>query len=906
LKEKMPEKVENGYPSKYELEVLLKDGSKILFRPIRSNDTELWLSFVSRLSPRTKYLRFHYLPKLGQEDAVRFCTIDYVNAFAFVAEILSEQQEKIVAIGRYYRLPKRSAAEVAFAIEDAYQGKGIGTKLMECLAAVARDNGIRTFEADVLPENREMMRVLRDYGFHITTEIEAGVYHVRFPISRTRKVAKKEEEREHVSTLRSLGYLLSPRSVAVIGASREPGSIGRALFKCIIENGFTGIVSPVNPNADSVMSIKAYPSVLDIPGHVDLAVIAVPALLVPKVADECGRKGVRALVVISDGFKERGPEGASRERELREIVLGHGMRLVGPNCMGVINTDPEISLNATFSEIYPPRGNVAFLSQSGALGLAIIEYAKNINMGISNFVSVGNRADISANDMLHYWEQHPATEVILLYLESFGNPRKFASMARRLSSAKPIIAVKSGSTPAGSRAASSHTGALATPEIASEALFRQAGIIRVNTLEQLFDVATLLSNQPLPKGNRVAIVTNGGGPGILAADACDHRGLVVPDFSSGTLDQLESVIKRDVTVRNPLDMTASASEKEFESVLKVLSNDDGIDAAITIFVPPTVIDLTGIEKAINRVAPVFQRQKKPILSCFIGQHGVGKMQGKRSKFVPRYPFPEDAVSALAKAVEYAEWLKKPKGAIPSIHGIRRVKARKIIERAMIQSARRPLWLSNMGIAELLDCYGIRYPKMQIAKTAADAIALASKLELPLAVKLSSSTIVHKTDFGGVQLDLNSEKEIEDAFNAIHDKLWDMGRADEMEGVILQQMVSGGIEAIAGVTQDPSFGALIMFGLGGIYAELMKDVAVRLHPLTDLDAKELVRSIRMSKLFEGYRGSRSSDTDAVEDLLLRLSALVEDIPQVFEMDLNPVKIMPAGEGYWVVDARIMLK
>jgi acetyltransferase len=447
---------------------------------------------------------------------------------------------------------------------------------------------------------------------------------------------------------------------------------------------------------------------------------------------------------------------------------------------------------------------------------------------------------------------------------------------------------------------------LATPEIASEALFRQAGIIRVNTLEQLFDVATLLSNQPLPRGNRVAIVTNGGGPGILAADACDHRGLVVPDFSSETLNQLKSVIKREITVRNPLDMTAGASEEEFEGVLKVLSKDDRIHAVITIFVPPTVIDLTGIESAINRVSPAFQRQKKPILSCFIGQHGVGKMLGKRSKSVPRYLFPEDAVSALAKAVQYGEWTRKPKGNIPTIHGIRRGSARKIIEAAMTLSTQRPLWLSNMGIADLLDCYGIRYAKTQVAKTAGDAVALASKLEFPLAAKLCSSSIIHKTDVGGVRLDLNTEKDVEGAFNDIRGKLTEMGRADEMEGIILQQMVKGGIEAIVGVTQDPSFGALIMFGLGGIYAELTKDVAVRLHPLTDSDAKELVRSIKMSKLFEGYRGSPPSDTEAVEDLLLRLSALVEDIPQVVEMDLNPVKIMPKGEGYWVVDARIMLR
>ena len=903
----MLEKIDTDYPSQYKTEVILKDGSSMLLRPIKRDDTERWLAFVSSLSKRTKYLRFHSLPRLGPEDAVRYCTVDYINAFAIVAEVLNEQQQQeIVAIGRYVRLPKRHSAEAAFVIQDNYQGKGIGTKLMEALAEVARNNGVRTFEADVLAENREMMTVLRDYGFHITVEYESGVYHVTVPISKTKKVARKEEERERISTLASLRYLLSPRSVAVIGASRKPGTIGQILFQCIMQNEFSGVVYPVNPNAEAVMSVKTYPSVLEVPGPVDLAVIAVPGLLVAKVADECGRKGVRTLVVISDGFKERGPEGAARERELREITLGHGMRLLGPNCMGVINTDPQINLNATFSQIYPPRGNIAFLSQSGALGIAILEYAKNLNMGISSFVSVGNRADISANDLLQYWEQDPATEVILLYLESFGNPRTFARIARRLSAAKPIVAVKSGSTTAGSRAASSHTGALATPEIASDALFRQAGIIRVDILEELFDVATLLSNQPLPKGRRVAIVTNGGGPGILAADACEHQGLVLPDLSPETISQLKSVIERDITLRNPLDMTAGAAEQEFEKALKILANDHGNDAVIFIYVPPTVVDPKGIEDAIRSVAPVFRRRKKPLLSCFLGQRGLGKKLGEKGSFVPCYPFPEDAVSALARATRYNEWREKPKGRIPKISDLRVARARKIIESALIRSDERPLWLSADEIAGLLQCYGIRLVKTLVARTATEAAALASKLEFPLAVKLTSSTIVHKTDVGGVRLDLKSEDEVQSAFNDIKARLAEIGRVDEMQGVTLQHMVTDGIEAIVGVTQDPSFGALIMFGLGGIHAELTKDVAVRLHPLTDSDAKELVRSIKMAKLFEGYRGSPPSDTEAVEDLLLRLSALVEDIPQVAELDFNPVKVMPRGEGYWVVDARIMLR
>ena len=894
------------YPSHYETEVLLKDGSRIVLRPIRSDDIEGWLGFVSRISRRTKYLRFHSLPKLGRDDAIRFCTVDYNNTFAFVAEVRGDQRKDIVAIGRYYRLPKRHSAEVAFAIEDAYQGKGIGTKLVEWLANVARENGITSFEADVLGENREMMSVFRAYGFHVESELSGGVYHITFPIARTKRVVEKEEERERVATVTSLRSLLYPRSVAVIGASTKSGTVGQLPFQCIMENKFSGVVYPVNPNAESVMSVKAYPSVLDVPGSVDLALIIVPAQFVPKVTDECGRKGVRAIIVISDGFKERGSEGAARERELRDITLGHGMRLVGPNCMGVINTDPAVSLNATFSRIYPPRGNVAFLSQSGGLGLAILDYAKNLNMGISTFVSVGNRADISANDMLQYWEQDPATRVILLYLESFGNPRTFARIARRVSAAKPIIVVKSGSSPAGSRAASSHTGALATSEIASDALFRQAGMIRVNTLEELFAVATVLSHQPVPRGKRVAIVTNGGGPGILAADACEQHGLELPEFTPETIEELRSINKRDIGIHNPLDLTGSASDEQYEGILKLLANDKGNDAVIVIFAPPVIVSYKGMEDAIRRVAPVFLRHRKPLLACLMGQRGFTAKLDFKDKLVPSYAFPEEAVLALARAVKYGEWLRKPKGTIPKIRGIKRERARKLIERAMTRSTDRPLWLSPKEITNLLSCYGIRFAETLMAKTADDATTAASRVGFPVAVKLSSSTIVHKTDVGGVKLDLGSEIEVKRAFNDIKSRLTEMGRQDEMEGVTVQHMVKEGIEAIVGVTLDPSFGPLIMFGMGGVYAELMKDVAVRLHPLTDSDARELVKSIKMTKLFEGFRGAPPSDTESLEDLLLRLSALAEDTPQIAELDFNPVKVMPRGEGYWIVDARIMLR
>ncbi len=902
----MAEQGDSAYPAQYETEVLLKDGSRILLRPIKRDDVDRWLDFISRLSQRTLYLRFHYVPRLGVDDAIRFCCIDYDNAFAFVAETLRGQQREIIAIGRYYRIPNKRSAEVAFVIEDAYQGKGIGTKLVEWLANVARDRGITTFEASVLAENKGMMGVFKDYGFHVSSEHEGNVYRVAFPIARTKLVTKKEEERERASTVASMRSLLYPQSVAVIGASRETGTIGQLLFKCIMQSGFAGVVYPVNPHADAIMSVKSYPSVLDIPGPVDLAVIAVPAPLVGKVTDECGRKGVHSIVVISDGFSERGGEGAQREQELRDIALGHGMRVVGPNCMGVINTDPAVNLNASFSQVYPPQGNVAFLTQSGALGLSIIEYASNLNMGISTFVSVGNRADVSPNDLLLYWEQDAATKVILLYLESFGNPRNFARTARRTSAVKPIVAVKGGSSMAGSRAVSSHTGALATPQIASDALFHQAGIIRVGTLEELFNVATLLSNQPVPGGRRVAIVTNGGGPGIIAADACELHGLALPEISPEAIERVKPLIKREIAFRNPLDLTAGATGEEFEGVLKILADDKGFDAALAIFIPPTIVDQSGVEDAMRRVAPVFQRNKKPLLACFMGQRGFKAKLGTSGKFVPCYPFPEEAIEALARTAEYSEWLKRPKGSIPRIQGLKREKAQELIESALTSSPQRPLWLSAGAIADLLACYGIRITETRMAKTPAEAAAAATQLGFPVAVKLASSTLVHKTDVGGVALDLMSKQEVEQAFTEIQARLAAAGRSAEMEGVIVQRMVAGGQEVIVGVTQDPSFGPLIMFGLGGVYAELLKDVAVKLHPLTDVDARELIGAIKMAKVFAGFRGTAPSDTQALEDLLLRLSALVEDITQIAELDFNPVKVMGRGEGYWVVDARVMVR
>jgi len=891
---------------KYKTTVILRDGSTLHLRPVQREDEEKLLALFYRLSRHTVYLRFHHvLAQMSKEEVRRFCTVDYNDAFALVATLGEDMEEKIIAVGRYYRLPRRDAAEVALVVEDAYQGKGIGTHLVEQLTSIAREKGIRLFEAEVLAENEEVMKVLKDSGSQVAQELEYGVYRVVLDIAPTPVVEERSAEREKIATIASLRAFLKPRSIAVIGASQRQGSIGNKLFHNLLQQGFNGVLYPVNPNAEVVASVRAYPSVLDIPGEVDLAVVIVPAEIVQQVVQECGRKGVRGVVIISAGFAESGTEGMERQERLLETARSYGMRLVGPNCMGIINTDPQINMNATFSSVFPPAGNIALCTQSGALGLAILEYARSSNIGLSTFVSIGNRADVSSNDLLQYWEEDPSTDVMLLYLESFGNPRKFARITRNVTAAKPVVAVKSGRTPAGSRAAASHTGALATAEVASEALFRQAGIIRVDTLEELFDVANLLSHQALPLGRRVAILTNGGGPGILTADACAARGLELPSLSDKTLLELKKFLPRRASVANPLDMTAEATAEEYSQALSFLAQDDRVDIVIVIFIPPVVTQPEAVASAIREVAPQFRQRGKTLLASFMSARGASIELGSREEgYVPCFTFPEATAAALAGACEYSEWLKRPKGLIPELESVDKKKAEQIIESTLARSTARPFWLDATSATDLLDSYGIHVVRSKSARTAEEAVKAAREIGFPVAVKLLSATIAHKTEVGGVVLDLRSLREVEQAFGQIRKRLANMGREDEMQGVVVQRMVSEGIEVIVGVTQDPSFGPLILFGTGGIYTELFKDVVFRIHPLTDVDAQEMVRSVKAYQLLEGWRGAKPCDIKALEELLLRVSAMVEDLPGIAELDLNPVKVLERNNGYVVVDARVM--
>ena len=704
--------------------------------------------------------------------------------------------------------------------------------------------------------------------------------------------------------MRTLEPLLRPRSVAVIGASRRRDSIGGAILHNLIEEGFQGPVYPVNPNATHVQSIPAYPSIADVPGHVDLGIIVIPAEHVLEAATACGEKGVHALIVISAGFKETGEEGLKRERALVGIARRYDMRLIGPNCLGIVNTDPGISINATFAPVSPPAGRVAFSSQSGALGLAILDYARRLNLGISQFVSVGNKAEVSGNDLIEYWEHDPGTDLILLYLESFGNPRKFTQLARRVSRTKPIIAVKSGRTPGGSRAATSHTGALAGSDAAVNALFRQSGVIRTDTIEELFDTAMLLGSQPVPTGPGVAILTNAGGPGIMAADACESAGLTLAKLEPKTVKGLKSFLPAAASVRNPVDMIASADAPSYERSLRLLAEDKNVDSVIVIFVPPLV---TGAEEVARAILAGAAGSKKPVLSCFMGSHGVPEsLRSLQEGHIPSFAFPEAAARTLARAVSYGVWRAKPPGTVPAIPDVSTDRAREAVAKAL--GGAKPgesRWMTSDRMEELLRAYGIRTSGARTASNRGEAAVVAKSIGFPVAMKVRSPDILHKTDVQGVKLDLRSEEDAARAFDEIRSALARANPSARFEGVTVERMIVGGVETIVGMTRDPSFGPVVLFGLGGVAVELLHDVSLRVAPLTDRDAEEMVHEIRGFPLLDGYRGAPKANVASLVDLIHRVSLLACDHEEVAELDLNPVVVFPGEAPCVAVDARVRL-
>jgi acetyl coenzyme A synthetase (ADP forming)-like protein len=885
----------------------LRDGSTAAVRVAGPADCEALADFFARLSPQSRWRRF-LSPALPRSELIAsLCDSSKPrSALTLLATRVQGGKPCILATGSYLAREGRTA-EVALAVADGFQGKGLGTLLLERLALLAARHGFAHFWALSAADNQPMLDVFRESGFALTERPERGDVEVDLSLVPTEAGLARLETRHRVATVASLSGFFRPRTVAVVGASRHPGAIGHQLLAALVQGEFRGTIYPVNPKAVTINGLRAYASVRDLPGPVDLAVIAVPPDAVPGVVDDCAARGVRALVVITAGFAEVGREGAQLQKNLLEKVRGYGMRLIGPNCLGLLSTNPDVRLNATFVPYFPPRGGVAMSSDSGALGLAALAVAGRLGLGVSSCVSVGNRADVSSNDLLEYWEGDAATRVILLYLESFGNPRRFARIARRVSRRKLILAVKAGRTRAGSRAAGSHTAALAAADVAVDALFRQTGVLRADTLEEMFDLAAALDSQPLPPGRRVAIVTNAGGPAILCGDACEVAGLCVCELSEKTRAQLAAFLPATAGLGNPVDMIASATPDQFGRAIRTLLSSGEVDALIAVAVATGMCAPTAAARAIADSAAAAHAggaAGKPVLACLMPeQTGLGLTASGKEK-VPCYPFPEAPARVLGKAAAYAEWRSRPLGRIPDFADIDLPSAQTICKEALAK--RGAGWLSTEEARLVLQAMRLPVAPGGVARTAAEAASLARRLGFPVAVKLASHHLTHKTEIGGVRLNLSDEAAVRQAFEAIEDRL----RADKalyaMEGVLVQPMVSGGTEVMVGMTHDPLFGPLMAFGLGGIHVEILGDVCFRVTPLTDRDAFEMVSGIRGSRLFLGYRGHPAADVAALEDLLLRVSRLVEEVPEISELDLNPVFALPPGQGCRIVDARISVK
>ena len=709
------------------------------------------------------------------------------------------------------------------------------------------------------------------------------------------------------SAAESLKPFFHPRTVAVIGASRNRTNIGYRLLESLRGSRFAGTIIPVNPQATEIAGLPVFPSLRSIPGPVDLALIAVPPNAVLDVIDDCAAKQVPAAILITAGFAETGSLGISLEQQLREKVRQHGIRLIGPNCFGLMNLDPAVRLNATYTPIFPPAGRVAIASESGGLGLAVVTAASRLNLGLSSFVSVGNHADVSVNDLLEYWEQDEATDVILLYLETIVDPQRFRQIAERVGRKKPIVVLKAGLTSAGQSAAGSHTAALATNETAVDALFTQCGVIRAKTLEEFLALATGLSAQPLPVGRRVGILTNSGGPGVLCADSCAAEGLSVPELSRLTKSTLASFLPRTAALRNPVDVIGFATEDQHARAVKTVLTADEVDTLIILHVSVRAKDndpvAAGIIRGI-RAARQATGRTKPVYICWMAEGDLERTFTVDGETIPTYPHPEIPARIISRAVAYEARKRQPTGEVPGYSDVDLSKAKSICAKALAQHGSG--WLTTEETHALLTAMKLPLVQGTVATSAEDAVKLAHKMGFPVAEKLASRQIVHKTEIGAVRLNLADEEAVRDAFEAIRSRLVQDHKLDAMEGVLVQPMLSGGVEVMVGMTRDPLFGPLLAFGLGGIHVEILGDVQFRITPLTNRDAAQMVQEIKGYRLLQGYRGQPQADIKAIEDILLRTSHLVEEIPDIIELDMNPVFALPEGQGCKIVDARIRVE
>ncbi len=703
----------------------------------------------------------------------------------------------------------------------------------------------------------------------------------------------------------SLRFIFHPQSIAVIGASTRKGSIGQAMFANILMNGYTGVVFPVNMRARSVLGVKAYPSVLHVPDEIDLAILVVPALAVPEALSECGEKGVKAAIVISAGFKELGPTGAKLEQSVRERAHKHDIRLIGPNCFGIINTDRNSRLNATFGRVMPGHGNIAFISQSGAVGVNALEYAEAEDVGLSKFASIGNKADINENDLLAFLGDDDETDVIAFYLEDLVNPREFMRIAREITSRpdrpKPILAIKSGRTSEGARAASSHTGALAGSDEAYNAFFAQARVLRVQTISELFAKAAAMAYQPAPQGSRVAILTNAGGIGIMGTDACIANGLQMAELTDETHTEMKKHLPPTASVHNPVDIIGDADAQRYGTALRLMIADKNVDAVMPVWTPTLMAETIDIARII---AGVGKDSDKPILACLqtMGDNEEIRQALLKSR-IPLYQFPENAARALGTMAQFASWSRRAPGEIINYSDTRPEAVREIIDRA---KSRSPVFLSEPEGHEILAAYGFPVPGFQLVKTIDEALAAAREIGYPVVLKIVSPDILHKTDFGGVRVNITDDNDMRTQFAGLLKTVEAKKPGARIWGVLVQQMAPKGTETILGMKHDPQFGPLLMFGLGGIMVELLKDVIFRLAPVSDKSAESMVTGIKAHQLLEGFRGEPPRDSEKIKECIQRLSQLVTDFEEFSEIDINPLLVYEKGKGALVLDARFLLR